>query len=313
MKVFFGLNGDLPTQLPVIMTIGNFDGMHKGHQDLVDLVQAHAKKIHGVSLVMTFDPHPMKVLFPQRGLKNIFTLDDRIEILKSKNVDFLLIEPFSRELSQLTPDDFFTNLLQARMNLKALYVGHDFSFGKNRQGSLTVLEKLCVKHSVELHVMPPVKINDDVVSSTKIRDAILDGDVKKAHIFLNRPFYLEGIIEKGAGRGKKLNIPTANLFTRAELFPKNGVYITNARVDGHDWISVTNIGFNPTFTGDSGQRPLQIETHILDFDKDIYGQPLRVTFYDYIRPELRFNSVQELVAQITDDITRTRLYPWEKF
>jgi riboflavin kinase/FMN adenylyltransferase len=312
MEVFVGLKDKLPSSLPTVVTIGNFDGMHRGHKALVQHVQEHAHKIKASSLLMTFDPHPSKVLFPQKGLKNIFDLADRIEMVRSENIDFLLVEPFSRSLSQLSPEDFFSKLLMNRLNMKVLYVGHDFSFGQNRSGTLDVLKKLCEKFKVELHVLPPVKLSGEVVSSTKIRDAISLGEVRKAHGFLGRPFYLEGVVEKGAGRGKKLGVPTANLFTRAELFPKVGVYVTKTHLKGSEFVSVTNVGYNPTFTGDSGQRPLQVETHILDFDKDIYGETLRISFYDYIRPELRFNSVQELVMQIKDDIAKTRAYSWKQ-
>jgi riboflavin kinase / FMN adenylyltransferase len=300
MQLFSGSKGVKDLVGPTVATVGNFDGIHLGHQALINRVKEAAKKSHRKSVVMTFDPHPMRVLFPERGLKNIFDLEDRVRIFKELGIDALVVEPFSRELSQLEPAAFFEDLLLSRLKAGSLLVGHDFNFGKNRSGTLEVLEGLCKSHSVSLEVVPPLRMDGIVISSTEIRRQIQSGQVEKASVFLGRPFYLRGLVEKGAGRGRKIGFPTANLFTQAELIPKNGVYVTLAEVRGKQFKSVTNIGNNPTFQ-EKTRRPVQIETHILQFNEQIYGEELKVSFLGYLREEMKFKSVGDLVKQIAAD------------
>jgi riboflavin kinase / FMN adenylyltransferase len=309
MQVFSGSSGVKNLAAPTVVTVGNFDGIHLGHQALINQVKERARALKKSSVVMTFDPHPMKVLFPERNLKSIFDLEDRTEIFKGLGIDALVIEPFSRELSQLEPPVFFEKLLLSNLKTGHLLVGHDFNFGKNRSGTLEVLDRLCAKHAVSLEVMAPIKIEGTVVSSTEIRRLVQCGAVDKAAKFLGRTFYLRGIVEKGAGRGHKIGFPTANLFTSAELYPKNGVYVTVAEVRGKKFRSVTNVGQNPTFV-EKTRHPIQVETHILDFSEDIYGEPLKVKFLEFMRDETKFNSVDELIRQIGSDVKKAEGYNW---
>jgi riboflavin kinase/FMN adenylyltransferase len=253
----------------------------------------------------------MKFLFPEKATKSIFDLPEKIELARALNLDFFIVEPFSRELSELEPKDFFKTLLTNSLKLKFLFVGHDFKFGKNKSGTIEILSRLCKENGVELEVLPPVKINGEVVSSTKIREAVAFGEIEKANLFLGRNYFLKGVVERGAGRGKKIGFPTANLFTKAELFPKNGVYITQFLVSGKTYRGVTNVGTNPTFS-EKNRRPVQVETYILDFDKEIYGSPAILSFLHYLRPEIKFESVDELVKKIKSDVETARNFSWPK-
>jgi riboflavin kinase / FMN adenylyltransferase len=266
-----------------------------------------AKKLQGG--LMTFDPHPMKVLAPNRDIRTIFDLEDRINTVRELGLDFIVIEPFSRALSELAPRDFFKSLLVEKLNLKYLFVGHDFSFGRHREGNPQVLQKLCDEHGVVLEVVPPVKIRGEIVSSSKIRECIADGSIEKANTFLGRRYYLRGVIEKGAGRGRKIGFPTANLFASSELFPMNGVYVTFFEIGGKSFRSVTSVGRNPTFA-QSTKRPIQVETFIFDFDRDIYGHQAKVSFLHCLRGEVKFDSVGELIEQIKNDVDEAKRYPW---
>ncbi|MCC6276548.1 MAG: bifunctional riboflavin kinase/FAD synthetase [Oligoflexia bacterium] len=288
-----------------VATIGNFDGLHLGHRALVNRVLELAKKRHCLSVVLTFDPHPVKVLFPEKGLKQIFDLEDRLRCLTELGVGRIVVMPFSRELSQLSPESFFNQVVLQDLRCEILVIGHDFSFGKDRAGTLDVLKRLGNQSGVEVIVEPPVMLDGKVVSSSGVRRAVSNGNMELAKRLLGRPFYMKGVVVKGAGRGKKIGFPTANLFTQSDLYPKGGVYVTEAVVKGQLFQSVTNAGTNPTFTS-GHQVPVQIETHILDFNEDIYGEKIEVRFHQFIRDEKKFSSVEELIKQIALDSSQAR-------
>jgi riboflavin kinase/FMN adenylyltransferase len=310
MEIIFGLGSYDHKGGPSAMTLGNFDGMHIGHEALVRSVKTISTKEKIRGGLMTFDPHPLKVVAPEKQIKSIFDISEKIARVKELGLDFFVIEPFSRELSETSPEDFFKAVVKT-FDVKFLIVGHDFNFGRNRSGTLDLLKSLCKTHKINLEILPPVKINGEVVSSTQIRNAITNGDVEKANLFLGHAFFLRGVIEKGAARGRTIGFPTANLFTKAELVPKNGVYITLFSCKGKDFHSMTNIGQNPTFK-ESQKRLVKIETHIFDFDEDIYGEQAVVKFLKYIRPEIKFNSVDELIANIKNDEATARAFSWAK-
>jgi riboflavin kinase/FMN adenylyltransferase len=310
MEIVRGVKEIGDKQRSCVLTIGNFDGMHMGHRELVRRVLSRSKAEGIQGGLMTFDPHPLKVLAPEKQTKIIFGLDERILQAEQLGVDFFIIEPFSRELSELAPKDFFKRLLGS-LRLRALVVGHDFTFGRNREGSHSMLTKLCEAHSIDLEIVPPVEIAGEIVSSTKIREAVLAADLRKAQLFLGQFYFMKGVVEKGAGRGKKIGFPTANLFTTGELFPKNGVYVTLIQINNKTYKSVTNVGINPTFE-QQNRRPIQVETHILDFDQDIYGEEVVVRFLDHLRAEQKFPSVKDLTEQISKDIERVRSFDWPK-
>jgi riboflavin kinase / FMN adenylyltransferase len=283
-----------------VLTIGNFDGVHLGHQALVRRVVERARQKNAVSTVMTFEPHPVKVLYPDRQLKRIFDLSDQEEQLERLGVDILVIEPFSREFSQLEPERYLTEWIYRPFTPETLVVGYDFSFGANRRGSIDFLKEHAPTLGFRVEVVPPVKVGDVLVSSSRIRQAVESGDVELANHLLGRRFYLDGIVERGAGRGRSIGVPTANLHTSAELIPARGVYAAWVEAEGRKWKAAVNVGMNPTFN--QGEAPLAIEAHLIGFSGDLYGDSLKMEFVSRLRDEKKFASAAELIGQIQTDI-----------
>jgi riboflavin kinase/FMN adenylyltransferase len=286
-----------------VLTIGNFDSLHLGHRALMQRVLERAHKCSIPSIVMTFDPHPVKVLKPDRHLTRIFDFEDQRQQLEALGVDTLVIEPFSREFSQLPPERYLQEWIYQPFRPETLVVGHDFSFGVGRQGTIEFLQNHARQLGFQVEVIPPVKLAGEVVSSSRIRKALqIDGDVQLAWQLMGRPFYLDGMVERGFGRGRTIGIPTANLRTAAETLPKRGVYCATALIRNQTYHTVVNIGLNPTFNEVRSHQPMSIEAHILDFNTDIYGENVKIVFVDRLRDERKFASVEELVAQIHSDI-----------
>lgn len=303
-----------------VLTIGNFDGLHLGHRALIERVVARAKAARVPAVVMTFEPHPVKVLYPHRKLNRIFDLDDQREQLQAMGVSALVIEPFSREFSQLTPERYLQEWIYRPFGPKSLVVGYDFSFGMGRQGSIDLLRERAKEMGFEVEVVAPVKVpwaaenetSEILVSSTRIRQALESGEVALARALLGRPFYLQGIVEKGAGRGRTIGVPTANLRTAAETLPLGGVYVAWVWARERRWKSVVNVGMNPTFQASDSGQSLSIEAHLIDFPSaggepeaaagNIYGEKIKIEFVDRVRSEKKFAGVTELVAQIRLDI-----------
>lgn len=293
-----------------VLTIGNFDGVHLGHQALIRRVVERAKARGIPAVVLTFEPHPVKVLYPDRQLRRIFDQDDLRERLESLGVEALVIEPFSREFSQLSPEHFLLEWVFKPFVPQEIIVGYDFSFGANRKGSIEFLKERAETLGVGVEVIPPLKVGDIVVSSSRIRQAIEGGEVELANQLLGRTFYIRGLVEKGAGRGRTIGVPTANVRTTAETIPTRGVYAAYVEVRGRVWDAAVNIGYNPTFTNTEGAMP-SIEAHLIDFPKrgesaDLYGETLRIEFIARLREEKKFASVDALVAQIKSDIAEAR-------
>lgn len=287
-----------------VVTIGNFDGVHIGHREIISRVMSKAKDFGGTSVVVTFHPHPRKVLVPNADLKNIFPNEDQQEQFEKLGMDVWVQEPFSRDLSQLSAETFLRDWILKPLSAKALVVGYDFAFGANREGSLLTLETLCNRYGIELEVVPAVKMQDRIVSSTEVRKAIQSGEMLLTQNMLGRPFYVSGIVEKGDQRGRTLGFPTANMATMFETFPQKGVYATQTQVRGAVYLSVTNVGQQPTF--EKQDITLKIESHILDFNQNIYGEEIKVFFLERIRDEIKFKSVQELSSQIQEDVKTAR-------
>lgn len=303
MKILQGVRLLPKPMLKSVLTIGNFDGVHLGHQALVQEVLKRSRASRIPSVVMTFDPHPMKVLRPDRNLKKLFPGEDQYQQLEKLGIDVLVVEPFSREFSQLPPSQYVDDWIINPFHPELLVVGHDFTFGANRAGTLSFLQERGRAAGFELLVVPPVKVDGEVVSSSRIRKAVVDGQVSLAEKLLGRRFYLQGIVEKGAGRGRTIGVPTANLRTPAELVPGLGVYACLVELNGKRFSAAVNIGHNPTFQSE-GQ--VSVEAHILDFSSDIYGVPMRLEFVERIRDEQKFSSVIALTDQIKKDIVRAR-------
>lgn len=287
-----------------MLTIGNFDGVHVGHQALLRRVveRARAKKIPAIAF--TFEPHPVKVLFPDRHLHRVFDLSDQISQMEKLGVDALVIEPFSREFSELPPSRFVQEWLFKPFVPDAIVVGYDFSFGKHREGSIDYLKDRGTECGFQVEVVPPVKVAGVVVSSTRVRQAIDIGDMALAAQFLGRAFYVEGLIEKGAGRGRTIGVPTANMRTVSESVPARGVYAAWAVLNAGDRVpAAVNIGFNPTFQKDGAPaQAMSIEAHLIGWSGDLYGSTLRLEFVERLREEAKFPSVEALVRQIRQDI-----------
>jgi riboflavin kinase/FMN adenylyltransferase len=316
MKVIQGVRNLVTPFSSSILTVGNFDGVHLGHRELLHRVTTRAKAAKVPSVVMTFEPHPVKVLYPDRKLHRIFDFEDQRQQLEAAGIDALVVEPFSREFSQLTPDRYLQEWIYRPFSPLALIVGYDFNFGVGRQGSIELLRERAKEMGFQVDVVSPVKIHthtqnqngeEILVSSTRIRQALEAGDVKLAKNLLGRLFYVQGIVEKGAGRGRTIGIPTANLRSSAEILPARGVYCAWAWARGQRYKSMVNIGLNPTFNSIEG--PLSVEAHILDFPHagesgDLYGETVKLEFVERLREEKKFSSVNELVAQIHRDIER---------
>lgn len=290
-----------------VVTIGNFDGVHLGHKQLIDLTIKLARKRKGTAIAFTFRPHPQVALRPGSQIPLLCTYDEKIELLGQSGLDVLIEEPFSRKFSNIKPENFFNDILIKQIGAEAIIVGYDFSFGKERSGQLGLLEQLCEQAGVELRVVEPQKAKSEVVSSSRIRTHLFEGFPEKAALLLGREFFYRGVVVRGEGRGRKIGFPTANLKLDNKLTLPFGVYATWAIVDGQIYPSVTNIGVRPTFQNDDGtQLPAIIEVHLLDQTLDLYGRTLEVRFTKKLRDEKKFGGIEELKAQISKDINEGR-------
>ncbi len=304
MKVLADID-DFPKNITnSVVSIGNFDGLHLGHRALIRRLKELGAAAGLPTVVMTFSPHPMQVLMPERKVKLIFSRDDQTRVLAELGIDFLVVQAFSRSFSELTPEQFVVTKLFKPLRPKHLVVGYDFAFGAHKKGSIEYLKQKGLELGFSVDVIAPVKLNDQIVSSSRIRQLIAEGGVELANEMLNRSFYLEGIVERGFQRGRTIGIPTANILCLTETTPNSGVYCGYAQIKGEAKLkAVMNIGVNPTFSESSHQT---IECHLLDFDRDIYGRELRVEFISKLRDEKKFARVKDLVTQIHLDIVAAR-------
>jgi riboflavin kinase/FMN adenylyltransferase len=287
-----------------VATIGNFDGVHRGHQAILARVLERARVTGGTSLVITFDPHPLKVLAPERAPRTIATRRQKLASFEAAGIDAVLALPFDQSLAAVSAEAFVADYLAKGLRLKEAYVGGNFNFGRGREGNADTLVALCARHGIVAGVVPEVLFLGSPVSSSRIRRAVLAGEVELARALLGRPYGIDGIVEHGAGRGAGLGIPTANLVPDNELIPQDGVYVTRAVIEGATWPAVTNIGTRPTFEG----SPFAVETHLLDVGPDLYGRRVEIAFLARLRQELRFDTVQALVEQIHRDIDKARAF-----
>jgi riboflavin kinase / FMN adenylyltransferase len=285
-----------------IATIGNFDGLHRGHRAILERVLARARETGGSGLLVTFDPHPLAVLAPDRAPRMITTRRQKLALLEETGLDFVLILPFTMELASVEPETFVKTHLAAGLGVKEVYVGANFNFGRGRAGDADLLLRLCGDLGIRAEKVAEVRSLGSPISSSRIRRAVLSGEVELARDLLGRPFAIEGIVVHGAGRGVGLGFPTANLKLLHDLIPQDGVYVTETVVDGLSRQSVTNIGTRPTFADTTHA----VETHLLDGKPDLYERPIEVRFLARLRPELKFDSPQALVDQVRRDVERAR-------
>jgi riboflavin kinase / FMN adenylyltransferase len=285
------------------VTVGNFDGVHRGHQALVDAVVRAARQAGGTAVALTFDPHPSRVLSPDRAPASLMTLAQKAEVLASLGIDQVAALPFTGETAAEPPEEFARGVLRGALGAEAVVVGTNFRFGKGRAGDLAVLDGLGKALGFRVDGIPPVVHEGAPISSTRIREALSRGAVAAAAELLGRPYFVDGVVGRGDGRGRTLGIPTANLDPINEILPARGVYVGQVRVaDGAVRGAVVNIGRRPTF---GGTRTL-LEAHLLDFDGDLYGRTLRLGFLERLREERTFPGPQALVEQIHDDVARAR-------
>jgi riboflavin kinase/FMN adenylyltransferase len=304
MKIFKGM-GEIPQEFRgAFVTIGNFDGVHLGHQFLFKTLITEARRENRKTVVITFDPHPKKILHPdRRPFYLITTLDEKIRLIEKQGIDALMIIPFTLEFSETTADEFVHEILWSTLHIRKIFVGHDYTFGKDKAGNESLLAKLGDKLGFEVSIINAFKVNNGIISSTRLRYAILEGNVKKAMAILGRPYNLGGIVIEGSRRGGTLGFPTANIKPVKVLIPANGVYAAIIHMEGSRYQGVLNIGHNPTFSDEK----LSIEVHILDFNDNIYGKNLDILFIDRIRDEKKFEGPEKLVEQIKRDTDQARI------
>ena len=289
---------------PVFLAIGVFDGVHRGHQAVISTSADHARAANGTPVVVTFDPHPEKVLRPQAAPHLLSATQHKIALIRALGVEHLLIIRFDKQFAATEPEDFVQKLVAHSKPLREICVGHEWSFGKNRRGNLALLKNLGAKFNFDVVGIQPVKINGAVVSSTAIREAVEKGDLTKGAEMLGREYTILGRVTRGDNLGKKIGFPTANLSAHSEQFPPNGVYVAEARIDGELHRGVINLGIRPTVSSGKSERVLEI--HLFDFNRDIYGQDVEVHFLKFLRPEKKFENLDALVQQIRHDVEQAR-------
>lgn len=296
-------------QLPVfrnaVITIGTFDGVHTGHQYILQQLQEAAAACNGETVIITFDPHPREVLAPHNQPVHLLTtLDEKIMLLEKQGIHHLVVVPFTKAFSELSATAYLEDFLIRTFNPHTIIIGYDHRFGHNREGGLELLEAEQQKFGFQLLEIPQQVVHNLTVSSTKIRKSLQEGAIQLANELLGYPYFINGTVVHGDKRGRQLGFPTANIALNdaRKLIPAQGVYAVTVTTGGRTLKGALNIGTRPTFNGSE----LRIEVFILDFDEDIYGQPIGVNFLDYIRSDKKFDSVDALVLQMKDDVARAR-------
>lgn len=283
----------------VVLTMGNFDGVHIGHQKIFRAVAERAKALKGTAMAITFDPHPMRVIAPERGLKILTDFDEKARLMKFLGMDVILCIRFDREFANTDPDEFIRDVIVGRIGAREVIVGHDYAFGRGKRGTTGLLRRRGIRYGFKLRVIRNVRLLGETVSSSRVRSLVSRGRVCEASKVLGRPYMIEGTVVKGAGRGGSLlNTPTANIAIRNEIVPKEGVYAAKVMLDGRVFDGVANIGKNPTF----GSNPIAYEVHIFNFSENILEKDIRVYFIDRIRDEKAFPDITSLHESINKDI-----------
>lgn len=299
MKVYHSISEFQNVNRP-ILTTGTFDGVHFGHRIIINRLKEIAKKQVGETVLLTFSPHPRMVLFPDdHQLQLINTLDEKIKLLKEAGIQHLIIHSFTKEFSRTSSMQFVRDILVNQLNTHKLVIGYNHHFGRNREGSFEHLKEFAPIYGFEVEEIPAQLLDDISVSSTKIRQALLSGDVSTARTYLGYHYTLEGLVIKGKEIGRTIGFPTANLCVNddTKLIPCDGVYAVEVHVDGQSFCGMMNIGTNPTI----GTSQHSLEVHVFDFDSDIYGKTIRLYFVQRLRDEITFKDVNELKLQLNKD------------
>jgi riboflavin kinase / FMN adenylyltransferase len=285
-----------------VLTIGNFDGVHRGHQVIFQTLIRRARAIGGTSVVLTFDPHPLKILAPERCPPLITPTAKKLALMQACDLDCVVCLPFTHGLADLSPSTFVEEILLGALGTREIFVGYDFAFGKGRQGTIALLQRIGQQAGFLVHTIEPISVDGRVVSSSGIRQGIQQGHVEAAALLLGRLYSLTGTVVEGYRKGRELGFPTANVQSSDELIPGRGVYAVLTDWQGRGYEGVANIGYNPTF----GRTRLSIEIHLFDFAAQLYGERVEVHFVKKIRDERTFPSVGDLVQQIRQDIECAR-------
>jgi riboflavin kinase/FMN adenylyltransferase len=284
------------------VAIGNFDGVHRGHALIVERLRASAKRVGGPAIVFTFDPHPVRILRPDQAPPPLTWTERKAELLERLGVDAVIAYPTDDELLTLSPQEFFERVVRQQLDARALVEGQNFFFGHQRAGNIGVLGQLTTEAGIDLEIVEPVVAGGQIVSSSRVRTLISQGQMDEARELLTEPYRIRGLVIHGVHRGAKLGFPTANVDAVDTLLPGPGVYSGRAFVGEQPWPAAINIGPNPTF----GEHALKVEVHLIDFDGSLYGQPLEIDFLNRLREIRKFSGVDELKRQLTLDVAAAK-------
>lgn len=302
MRIFRHIEDQGLSMRGTVATMGNFDGIHLGHQALVRNTVEESKRLGYPSTVLTFEPHPLKILAPERAPSLILSYEDKIALLQSLGVDIVVAQRFDRQFASIPADDFVRQFLVDRLKVKKLWVGRDLRFGQGRRGGTDDLLRLAADAGFDVGVLDPILLNGIRISSSRIRQLVEEGRVAEVRPMLGRYHFVSGRIVAGNRRGRELGFPTANIATETEVVPLNGIYATLTQLQNRRLLSVSSVGINPTF----GDGPRTVESFILDFDGDIYGERITLSFVQRIRDEKKFVAVKDLIAQMHEDVKHAR-------
>jgi len=302
MKIIRGLQCLGPDVRNVVLTMGNFDGVHLGHQKILQIVVDRAREIGVLGMVFTFEPHPLKILAPDRCPPLLTTFHEKMKLLQKLNLDIVLFARFTEEFASQHPEEFIQRILWDKLRVKEVYVGYNHTFGRGGKGTVAMLEEFSRQYPFRVQVVEEVVIQGENVSSTAIRNYLRQGNLEKANLLLGRPYTLTGKVIPGCGRGRKIGFPTANIAPGIKLIPKSGVYLARVHIRGKTYNGLANIGPKPTFQDSSPG----VEVYIFDLQADLYHQYLEIELIKRIRDEISFPSVGSLVHQIEQDVKEAR-------
>lgn len=291
------------------LTIGNFDGVHRGHVRIIEQLKQWAIALDGPAVVFTFDPHPVRILRPEMAPVPLTWIDRKTDLLSECGVDAVVAYPTDRALLDLSYEEFFDRIVRTQMNAKAMVEGPNFCFGRGREGTIEQLQALCTRHAIELSIVEPLLEGSSYISSSRIRELVKNGEIDAAAKLLTHPYRIRGMVTHGQARGSELGFPTANLEAVDTLVPGFGIYAGRAYLDHRLHWAAIHIGPNPTF----GERMTKVEIHILDFGESLYGQVLEVDFVRRLRDIRQFDSAESLRQQVEQDVALTRRVAQEKF
>jgi riboflavin kinase / FMN adenylyltransferase len=298
LKIFNSIN-DFHSQRKTILTLGTFDGVHIGHKKILEKLVLNSHETLHESLLLTFFPHPRMVLQEKSEIKLLNTIPEKIQLLEAIGIQSLVIHPFDEVFSRLTAEDFVTEILIKKLNIHKIVIGYDHRFGRNRTANIDNLIEFGEKYNFEVSQISAQEIDSISVSSTKIRNALTEGNVQLANEFLGYNYFITGQVTQGNQLGRTIGFPTANMMISEnyKLIPKNGVYIVESEIDTHTYFGIMNIGYNPTVGGNQ----LKIEVHFFELNQDLYNKTLQISILKYIREEQKFDSIDELKNQINQD------------